>query len=83
MIDIKEQIAEYKLNETNDLRKRSGTVQYNSKLVSFLYELIRDHLPAGVVEGLVHNSTFDPDVTYTNGYLADYAKDIADRLSNS
>ena len=83
MIDIKEQIAEYKLNETNDMRKRTGAVKYNSKLVSFLYELIRDHLPAGVVEGVVHNSTFDADVTYTNGYLANYAQDIAARLCQS
>ena len=81
MTDIKEQIAEHKINETNDLRKRSGTVKYKSKLVSFLYELIRDHVPAGVIEGVVHNSTLNPDVTYTNGHLANYAQDIAARLS--
>lgn len=61
------------------LRKRSGDVRIKSKLVSFLYELMRDHLPPGEVEKLVKASQ-DPDVSYTNGYLAKYAKDLANRL---
>lgn len=67
--------------ETNALRERSGTVRINSKLVSFLYELMRDHVPPGVVEELVQDS-FDPDVTYTNGWLATYAEDLAKRLGD-
>lgn len=62
------------------MRERSGQVDINSYLVSFLYELMRDHLPAGTVEEIVQNSTKDSDVRYTNGWLAKYAEDIAARL---
>lgn len=65
--------------ENEALRQRSGIVNINSKLVSFLYELMRDHLPTGVVEELVRRSE-DPDVYYTNGWLAKYAEDLANRL---
>lgn len=68
-------------SETDSLRERSGTVKINSKLVSFLYELMRDHLPTGKVEELVRASN-DPDVTYTNGWLALYAQDLANRLKD-
>lgn len=64
-------------NET--LRLRSGSIGINDKLVSFLYELMRDHLPSGVVEKIVRASE-DPDVQYTNGWLAKYAEDLANRL---
>ncbi len=67
--------------ETDSLRERSGTVQINSKLVSFLYELMRDHLPPGTVEELVRASS-ESDVTYTNGWLALYAQDLANRLKD-
>jgi hypothetical protein len=64
----------------NDLMmERSGYVQINSRLVSFIYELLRDHLSAGVVEQVVRNSLL-PDVKYCNGWLAEYAGDIANRL---
>lgn len=67
------------INQNIDLRNRSGSVTSNDPLVSFLYELLRDHLPAGTVEALVRNSHSD-NWTYTNGYLANYAIDIAKRL---
>jgi hypothetical protein len=54
-----------------------------SKVVSFLYELIRDHLPAGVVEKIVRNSMAEEETVYCNGYLAEYAKEIASRLDAS
>jgi hypothetical protein len=63
------------------LKKRSGEVQIDSKLVSFLYELMRDHLPSGVVEKLVMESTYNIPTQYTNGWLAKYAEDLANRLS--
>lgn len=66
--------------EINDgLRERSGHVEINSKLVSFLYDLMRDHLPPGKVEELVRAST-ESEVLYSNGWLAKYAQDIANRL---
>jgi len=65
-----------------ELRDRSGEVCIDSKLVSFLYDLMRDHLPPGVVETLVQNAS-NPDVTYTNGWLASYAEDLAKRLGDT
>lgn len=68
--------------KTVAMRKRSGTVTINSRLVSFLYELIRDHVPAGRVESIVRSSEDEPEVTYTNGWLAQYAEDLAKRLKD-
>jgi len=59
------------------------TETYTHKLVSFLYILLRDHLPSGVVEQIVYDVYTAEDIEYTrytNGWLASYAKDIADRL---
>lgn len=68
-------------NSNNDLlREESGNITINSKLVSFLYELMRDHLPAGIVQELVNNSINNDDVIYTNGYLAKYAEYLANKL---
>lgn len=53
------------------------------KLVNFLYILLRDHLPSGVVEQIVYDVYTAEDIEYTrytNGWLASYAKDIANRL---
>lgn len=63
------------------LRERSGNIRLHSRLTSFLYDLMRDHVPPGVVEQLVQEAT-DPDVKYTNGWLALYAQDLAQRLQN-
>lgn len=69
------------MKDKNDiLREASGSVTINSKLVSFLYVLMRDHLPTGDVESLIRESEDDPDVTYTNGWLAKYAENLANRL---
>ncbi len=62
------------------LRERSGSIEYDDKLVSFLYELMRDHLTAGQVEALVRESAHTGHTIYTNGWLANYAKDLASRL---
>lgn len=67
--------------ENMELRERSGKVNSNDPLVSFLYILLRDHLPAGVVEGIVRNHVnLDPETEFCNGYIAKYAKDLAERL---
>ena len=71
-----------KEDEIKSLRLRSGHVQIDSKLVSFLYELMRDHLPAGVVEHLVQEASQESKVVYTNGWLAQYAQDLANRLKD-
>lgn len=61
------------------LRERSGSIKINSKLVSFLYDLMRDHLSPGEIEEIVRASQ-EPEVVYTNGWLAKYAEDLANRL---
>lgn len=63
------------------LRARSGEVEINSHLVSFLYELMRDHLPPGTIESIVRASEDEPNIKYTNGWLATYAQDLANRLT--
>jgi hypothetical protein len=65
--------------EQQALFERSGAQITHNRLVSFLYELMRDHTPPGVVEGLVNSSQKLP-CTMTNGWLAAYAEDVAKRL---
>jgi hypothetical protein len=64
------------------LRERSGSVDTNSDLVSFFYELMRDHLSAGTVETIAINSNSYGEGKWalTNGWLANYAKDLVKRL---
>jgi hypothetical protein len=65
------------------LRERSGSVDSKDPLVGFLYILMRDHLPVGMVEGIMRDhvnvETDDVD-NYSNGWLAEYAKDLSKRL---
>lgn len=62
------------------MRERSGSINSNSKLVSFLYLLMRDHLPAGVIEEIIRDAEETTDCQFTNGWLAKYAEDLKDRL---
>lgn len=63
------------------LRERSGNVRSHSALASFLYTLVRDYQQPGDVEQLVTNVILeDESVLYSNGFLARYAMDLADRL---
>jgi len=66
-------------DENEALRERSGAVFDDDPLVSFLYLLMRDHVPAGVVEGIVRPR--DGVTHFTNGHLARYAQDLAARLT--
>lgn len=76
-----ELLTEGEMNN-DTLRNASGDVAINSKTVSFLYQLMRDHLTPGVVEKLVRESD-EPDVRYTNGWLARYAEYLAKELDDS
>lgn len=53
-------------------------------LVAFFYELMRDHLPVGKVEQLVRNCEAPPEtaVVFTNGALARYAQELANRITS-
>ena len=66
-----------------EMKDRSGNVSSYSKLVSFLYELMREDIPVGRIEELVRNSIDDIETMYTNGWLANYAIDVANRLEAS
>ena len=66
-----------------EICKSSGTVQSSDPLVSFLYLLIRDELSAGKVEAMITeivNQSFP--ATFTNGWLAQYAINLADSLKS-
>lgn len=68
---------------TNDqLREKSGSVNSKNPLVSVLYVLMREHLPAGVLEALVRDALKHPDAAFCNGYLAEYAINLADALQS-
>jgi hypothetical protein len=74
-------VSEMKHNRENgELRDRSGTICSDDKVVALLYVLMRDHVTPGVVEELVRTYCHDFSTIYTNGYLAKYAKDLANRL---
>jgi hypothetical protein len=68
-----------KINTDELLYKRSGEVRSSNKLTSFLYDLMRDHLPTSTVEKLVRDAQYT-EVKFTNGWLASYANDLASRL---
>lgn len=69
------------MDKDKALRERSGEVNDDSKLVSFLYELMRGHVTPGVVEEAMGQVEPYTEVRYSNGYLANYAQDLAHRLS--
>lgn len=65
--------------EDQKLFEQTGRVYANDdRLMSFLYELMRDELPVGVVEGIIRNSGSHDN--FTNGDLARIAKRMADSL---
>lgn len=68
--------------DSDRLRAASGAVEDERPLVTFLYLVMRGHLPAGVVAELLEEAT-RPTVpaVFTNGWLARYAQDCADRLT--
>lgn len=62
--------------------KRTITGQ-NLRLVVLLYELMRDHIPAGVLHEIISSSNTDIEgkplhtVDFSNEYLAGYAAELA------
>jgi hypothetical protein len=70
------------IKTSNEMRLRSGGVDSRDPLVAFLYTLIRDHITPGVIEDILVDHVIPSTGTnvYSNGWLANYAKDIATRL---
>jgi len=62
------------------IRNKSGNVKSKDKLVSFLYVLMRDHLPCGAIEEIMLKHITNKETNFCNGWLANHAKDIAERL---
>jgi hypothetical protein len=64
-----------------ELRKRSRSINSKDKLVAFLYDIIRDYMTCGEIEeAMLHIKEDGTEYEFSNGYLANYAKDIARRL---
>ena len=66
-----------------ELRETSGSITFNDRLTAFLYVLMRDHTPPGIVSTLLMDSMIGgktEPITYCNGWLADYAHYIAQHL---
>lgn len=62
------------------LREASGNMDSESKLIAFLYDLMRDHITPGAVEKLLRANE-NPNASYTNGWLAQYAQYVAAELT--
>lgn len=62
------------------LRKLCPDRQENEKLVDFLYVLLRQHVLPGDIEDLMINHVRAEKSQYCNPYLAQYARDLAERL---
>ena len=72
-------------DRTNELREASGRITFNDPLTSFIYQLLRDEMPAGKVEALVRSIVNEgqQEVLFTNGWLAQYANNLADMIKNA
>jgi hypothetical protein len=71
-------------DKTDALRARSGRVTSTDPLVNFLYLLTRECCPVGTVEkilGDIEVAAENGEFVFTNGYLANWAKDAAARLT--
>lgn len=62
------------------MREESGHAVSNDKLVMFLYLLARDWCPTGTIDELVDYKV-PVNGTFTNGWLAQWAQDVANRLT--
>lgn len=63
------------------LFKASGSVVLHGKLEALLYLLMRDHVPPGVIGGLLQDlEAGDGECSFTNGWLAQYAQYVAQEL---
>ena len=68
------------INPNDLIRTRSGMINSSDKLVAFIYSLLRDHISAGIIEQLVRDAEIDAESQYSNGWIAQYAQDLASRL---
>lgn len=73
-------------NEKNPvvrMRHASGLVEVNDRLAAFIYLLARDHVPSGVIDRVIdYEIPQHPTTSFavTNGWVAKWAEDAANRL---
>jgi hypothetical protein len=65
-----------------EMRKESGDLVSDDRLLCFMYLLMRDKLPVGEVEQLVMEvENFSSyNIKYCNGWLAKYAQNLSQRI---
>jgi hypothetical protein len=70
-------------NVDRTIHKRSGSVSSDNTLVAFFYLLMRDVVPSGKLEDIMHDlQSGDPaSFSFSNGWLATYAQDLVARLT--
>lgn len=66
-----------KKRTNQEVREASGNIDSSDNLVKLLYTLMRDEITPGRMEGVLDRIASDARGQYTNGWLADYAKNIA------
>lgn len=64
------------------IRERSGSIDSDDPMVAFIYTLVRDHVPPSTVETIIKDivKVSKDRYEFSNGWLAQYAKDITERL---
>lgn len=70
---------------TTGLRERSGNYTTEDRLIQFIYLLARDAVPLGQIEKIMREIQANPrhatfSTALTNGHLAQWAADVAERL---
>ena len=63
--------------------KRSKEIVDDNKLVNFIYILGRDHLTLGRIELIFKDHVSEKKTIYSNGWLANWAQDLAKRLEEN
>lgn len=72
---------EIRQHHFDKLRTQSGNINSDDPLVSFLYILMRDYIPVGAVESILIDHIIGKECSeFTNGWLAEYAKYVAEKL---
>lgn len=78
-------LSETQVAHIKAMRERTGNVTSKDIFVGLVYNLLRDHIQPGELEKLVQDTLdhADQELHFTNGHLANYAKDIVWRLRSS
>lgn len=77
-------LADKTINDALRLHSGDVTVKYD-RVTSFLYSLLRDSVPAGVIENAIQTVLQEDasmDISYSNGWLYHYADYTAKRLAD-